>query len=494
MAPTYRKDDDISTFAQLAERVRKIEVMRQTTVYKPNEWRNKETLVGTVAQLVFAQSNWRTADFFETGPWPQYVFDRQGRHCLDLLMTEGYGSAYVAQQWTGLLLYCNAVQQPSRVAPGPLTAGPSRFMPPLLTANPVSTMSIGNPPAVNWNWWDTFTGNTSWMVWTGLPKPQSGEWHYGDAGIQPGGSGMPPMPNSGGLVIADRHPYREGGFYVDHGGRGGAIFYTGSTSQIWCTIAEHPTCFPCYGPGATPPEPALNGFNPGGARMDGTYITDCPENPRGSETDGGSTTGAWIFAPCEDLYLSGPPVLWTGQGYIDSTEGNQGPRSWEGLYSMIEAALPYFPGVEAWVEARQNGAQKQSRWHNLATHGRSQGKVFAQVKDREVVLRGRLRVLTVDHLREGLLHFDSRQVPAPAMQGDRYNIAGMLDNGRTVILNVQHWPGDESGFQWYIYIGSGPAIEDFVHADENYDVYITFDGIRWPTDVTLYYDKITVGS
>lgn len=432
--PHYpRRHDDIDLHIELRERIRKLETMSSSLTMRPREWAARETYSGSaVTSLVIALSAWDIRVDINGGravlPYP--YLDRITYQIYQELLAEGWGSVAAARQWTQFLQACGAVPFLENIGVSQRLPNSywDRWEP--VVPQPVSGTRLpfpGAPPETGWrgSYYVTMgyptgdalvpsvRGRAKFAVWTGV-KP--GRWTFTEAGTKYAPN-APPVPGEG-LTIPHPDPRRApievvpAGSYVyyptrpdgstfrsapaQYVGNEDAAYYAGATDAngnpipVSCENLERNGYrdYAHYDEG-DPAGIASASWHQGGP-CEANLVDHTPITGTGADF-------VYEYLPAGFAYLVAPPVPWRGQETLVNLRGdldyNTSYPGWDDVRTLVEHCVQYFPAVQDWVAGKveKYRPRRHPKWYTLPVHPDVTGTVEAQVKDRYVFLRGRLR-------------------------------------------------------------------------------------------------------
>lgn len=499
MGPVARKLTDVVTQnIDIAERIRKLEVMQQSYTVVPKRWEATDDELDTLARAVTGIGPWQQDNPVGTlteGRPAGFPFTFQTRASYALL--QGMKHQGVAGEGP---TFTNFYSQLGVIAPpgwSPIAmVKPNEGTPPNLTTG------IGGDENGNWDLWEE-RPHYRRCVWTGIPAGYPWTFHAPGTTFVIGGTGV---PNYGGARNeAIGRWLTLPGAYVSHeaaqaGMAGDPYNYVKVDTCKWI-----------------------------GANWDGVHTDDCENTPAmlearynlehgqpgepfgpdifdqychkfGSQYVIGGQSGVYHVLPPADLMLLNAPGPYTGHegSFSEATGGNSKPSVvWRDDYECETYAIRMYsyPGFQALRDRLQQiaapGAIMQqlqialgrydSKWQWIHLNGNYTGKIEGTVRDKHVFLRGTVRNPARWQNSGALGGFLESQLPGPILP----------PGGDYVLLNA-HIPGKKGGpvgvlFQrqgdlWMI----GPARNQDFSDDANRGPHaICFDGVRWPTDKAI---------
>jgi hypothetical protein len=523
MAPTSRRSDLIDQHDAIAERIRKLEVMRSSKVLTPRRWKPTDDQLDVIVRVCAAYSEWLSPGVGgdEGNPTPLLTLNRPASYLVNRLVDptvawyseEFCRNFYDFWRFVGVLpthpIMLQMEQYPYShpnpvderdVALGQLVPPPSltgREVSPFIFANGFSTYSKRG--------WYTGLAHGRWVFHPyGEPPTGNGLNFYSPGAYDPDGS--PVMVEEGTeyereLEPAGTYAKQNRGFY------GAAVPVDEAEENGGWPTAYEPTLFDAYwntsaysvfgGPeGGDCNNPPLNSNVPqpdtsGGFRSTPfPYEWECAANP-GTQFPFGGHGRYFVWQLVGAHYLCWPPEadaqqgpMLDGSGVIDWNPPYRGPSpsypGWQEARRRVAAGLVLYPYVAEWFDRYMEQALTEDapRWQTLQHVLPLRGRVEARVLDKTVHLRG---TLTHPFSWNGLAaigYFSQAEVPPPANTGF---LQAYTERGDVVGLVFDRLHGDYEGL-WVLYLNQPQVSETTLSEGGS----LVFDTVSWPTDDLLY--------
>jgi hypothetical protein len=484
MAPTGRKRDILDQHIDVAERIRKLEVMSQGLTLRPRDWRAKDSSssdrLDILTELVIALSFWGSPGDSSAAPTPYATLSRRARGLRDILFAEGWKRLDWAYDWTYFLTALRAIPPKfnsynvggasdlywegrpwGRHLPPPVLPhrdlDPVTHMPlPLSKSLPVASFVV--PTHQNSSYDYKTNPDAKWLMFFGFPGGGSGGGAYRwtaagtnlgppDVLLREGQTGLAPVPDMGMTIPTDIGDFEvwPAGAYVyevenqslQFTGMDNASYYSGFTGEGTFEIED------CGNleEGATTYDnvPRVNPAQAHGYPVAGIIGWGCQNNLVDHEVDIGGGTFIYEFLGPVDLVLVYPPMFPHGQGgesVRQDFDVNWGYPGWTVTRAYIEALLPYFPGVAHWYESNINRIRPfDPKWQDLPFYIRNEtGRVQAQVRDRNVHFRGSAHRWATWNSSSYIGFIDTRYVPPPAQLP--WYLGARTELGHTAFIRI----------------------------------------------------------